>query len=84
MEKHLFSKSLINESNFHSHDMIIEDLKEIGELKKNVTNLCSSDIGSNLNTLLTNALRMSPSRIILGEIRSFEVLTFILAVQFWP
>ena len=32
-------------------------------------------------TLLSNSLRMSPERIILGEIRSKEIATFILALN---
>lgn len=65
----------------NEHLLIIEDLNEIGEITNNTTQLCSSDLDIEMDTLLANALRMSPDRIILGEIRSKEVSTFTLALN---
>ncbi len=65
----------------NEHLLIIEDLNEIGEITNNTTQLCSSDLDIEMDILLANALRMSPDRIILGEIRSKEVSTFTLALN---
>ena len=75
------AKSILKRSSNFGHDIVIEDLNEIGEVNKNTTQLCSSDIGQDMKTLLSNSLRMSPDRIVLGEIRSKEITTFILALN---
>jgi type IV secretion system protein VirB11 len=74
-------KSLLFKCGKDDHFVVIEDLNEIGSITHNTTQLCSSDIGQDMNMLLTNALRMSPERIILGEIRASEITTFLLALN---
>lgn len=79
--KTTFLKSILATEKLNNHHLIIEDLNEIGNISTNSTQLCSSDIGQEMKTLLTNGLRMSPNKIILGEIRGPEVLPYMMALN---
>jgi type IV secretory pathway ATPase VirB11/archaellum biosynthesis ATPase len=74
--------SMLTKTTIDDHLLILEDTKELISPHENVTRLLSTDreTGS-LNSLLTHGLRMSPDRIILGEMRSKEVTTFIQAMN---
>jgi len=74
--------SLLTKTTLDDHLLILEDTKELISPHENVTRLLSTerDTGS-LDSLLTHGLRMSPDRIILGEMRSKEVTTFIQAMN---
>ena len=74
--------STLNMINTHEHLIILEDTKEIDCNVKNQTSLISSsEKGKELKDLVTYAMRMSPERIVLGEIRSKEVISFLLAIN---
>lgn len=64
------------------HHVIIEDVAEIDGDVSNSTHLLSHPSpGKSLNDYCTYALRMSPKRIFLGEIRSEEIVPFLLAMN---
>lgn len=71
--------SMISIVNPIEHTVIIEDTYELTNPNERTSRLVAES--KSLDTLLTYALRMSPERIILGEIRSNEVLTYILAMN---
>ena len=69
-------------ANSNEHHVIIEDVAEIDGDISNTTHLLShSSSGKSLNDYCTYALRMSPKRIFLGEIRSEEIVPFLLAMN---
>ncbi len=73
--------TLINEVSKSEHLIVIEDTNEILISNNNITHI---EVGDNKKLLLqscTNALRMRPDRIILGEVRSSEVIPFIMAMN---
>ena len=74
-------RALLNHVPEKEHKVIIEDLNELEIEDENTTHLCSQQIGLEMNELVTNSLRMSPDRIVLGEIRSKEIVPFILALN---
>lgn len=74
-------KSLLKPISNDQHIVVIEDLNEIGLITSNTTQLCSADLNLEMNQLLANALRMAPDRIILGEIRSIEVVPYLMALN---
>ena len=76
-----FLKSVLGFQFSLKHTVVIEDIEEIGQFNPSATFLCTSRIGQEMKTLLVNSLRMSPDRIIVGEIRSCEVTPFILALN---
>lgn len=64
------------------HHIIIEDVAEIDGDIANTTHLLSHPSeGKSLNDYCSYALRMSPKRIFLGEIRSQEIIPFLLAMN---
>lgn len=77
-----FLKSCLKEINSEEHVVVIEDTNEIIFNDKNFTNLIA---GSGENKSMTDfckyAMRMSPERIILGEIRAQEIVPFTLAMN---
>ena len=79
--KTTFMKSILYNCEEDEHIVVIEDLNEIGNVTLNTTALCTQEIGQGMNQLLSNALRMSPNRLVLGEIRSNEITTFLLALN---
>ena len=64
------------------HLVILEDTYEIQSDKDNTTRLISSkESEQTLDKLLNYCLRMSPDRIILGELRSSEVTPYVQALN---
>ncbi|RZF21371.1 CpaF family protein [Halobacteriovorax vibrionivorans] len=77
-----FLKVCKDMANSNEHHVIIEDVAEIDGDISNTTHLLShSSSGKSLNDYCTYALRMSPKRIFLGEIRSEEIVPFLLAMN---
>ena len=70
--------TLLNEIPAADHIIVIEDAGEI-RLKNPATSYLVSDKIERLKDFCSYALRMSPDRIVLGEIRSSEVIPFILS-----
>jgi type IV secretory pathway ATPase VirB11/archaellum biosynthesis ATPase len=77
-----FINSMIDYIPLKDHLVILEDTYEIQTSKNNTTRMISStDANQTLNKMLTYTLRMSPDRIILGELRSDEITTFAQALN---
>ncbi|MFW5887198.1 MAG: CpaF/VirB11 family protein [Bacteriovoracia bacterium] len=76
-------KSMISELSSKEHLVILEDTHEIMPPHNNTTNLIANDDldGRSLDEYCAYALRMKPDRILLGEIRSKEIIPFILAMN---
>ena len=64
-------------SNLGEQICIIEDLEEINIESKNIIHLATDKFHTPIEKLITWALRLSPERIILGEIRSKEAVGFL-------
>lgn len=81
--KTTFLNSLISHTDKNDHIVILEDIDEIQIPHNNTTKLLADDEleSRSLNNLLKDTLRMSPKRIIIGEIRSNEVETYLLAMN---
>ncbi len=81
--KTTFTNSLLSECETDEHIIILEDTKELIAPNKNSTNLISdaNNPAKSLKNYLTYSLRMSPDRIILGEIRGAEVEPALLALN---
>lgn len=74
--------SLLGAVSQEDHLIILEDTFEITAQHPNQTRFLSGDTPeTSLNSYLTYCLRLSPDRIILGEMRSSEVVTFLLAMN---
>jgi Flp pilus assembly CpaF family ATPase len=75
--------NLLSLSSEDEHTVILEDTHEIKIDRKSVTNLIARDgvQGKSLKDYCSYAMRMSPDRIILGEMRSNEVVPFLLAMN---
>lgn len=74
--------SLIQEVPIEEHIVILEDTHEITAIGPHVTNLLSGkESPKDLSSYLTYALRMTPDRIILGEMRSHEIVPYLLAMN---
>ena len=70
-------QSLLNElTKFNEQICIIEDLQELNIESKNVIHLATDKMNRPIDELISWALRLSPQRIILGEIRSIEAIGF--------
>ncbi len=75
-------KSLLQQIPDNEHLVILEDTHEIIPSNPSFTNLISENSpGKNLKDYCAHALRMRPDRIILGEIRSDEIVPFMLAMN---
>lgn len=59
--------------------VIIEDTKELICHSENAVQLRAQRNGMNMNDLLKDALRLSPKRIVVGEVRGKEALALIMA-----
>ncbi len=81
--KTAFMASLIQNIPSHEHLIIMEDTHEIQSFKENHTLMLSQDgqLNKTLKSYCSYALRMSPSRLVLGEIRSSEIVPFILSMN---
>jgi type IV secretion system protein VirB11 len=73
----LLQSILINEIESDEQLCVIEDLKEINVISKNIIHLTNSDFNRPIEDLISWSLRLSPDRIILGEIRSREAISFL-------
>jgi type IV secretory pathway ATPase VirB11/archaellum biosynthesis ATPase len=74
--------SLISQIPLDEHLAILEDTFEISCLHPYQTRLLSgSSEATSLKTYLSYSLRLSPDRIILGEMRSHEVVPFLMAMN---
>ena len=73
-------QSLLGECDDFEHIVILEDTNEISLENKNTTHLLSSENISLLD-FCSISLRISPSRIILGELRGAEVVPLVLAMN---
>ena len=75
--KTTFLRSVLEMIPEEQHIVIIEDTHELRPARKNITSL----LGRQLQDFCAYALRMSPDRLILGEIRSREVIPFFLSMN---
>lgn len=75
-----FMKSLLASIDSNDHIIVIEDTHELKSTSQNYTHLLARDQLS-LDDLLTYSLRMTPDRLIVGEVRSSEVITALLALN---
>jgi Flp pilus assembly CpaF family ATPase len=77
-----FLRSLLNQVNDCEHIIIMEDTCELEFQSSNFTHLLSNDSkGKSLKDYCSYALRMRPDRCVLGEIRSEEVIPYILSMN---
>lgn len=80
--KTTFINSLLQLADEDEHVIIAEDTFELASPHTNYTRFLSQDIeGYSLENYLSYAMRMRPDRIILGELRSYEVIPFLLALN---
>jgi type IV secretion system protein VirB11 len=80
--KTTFLSSLLKHRSPEEHTIILEDTEEIRDYHPRVTRLISQNHpGRSLTDYMSYALRFSPQRIILGEMRSKEVVPFLLAMN---
>lgn len=74
--------TLLEEASSEEHLVLLEDTQEISCNAKRLTRLLSNENqGRSLSDLLAHTLRLSPDRIVLGEMRSHEVVPFLLAMN---
>lgn len=81
--KTTFLKTLLSECPVEEHVIILEDTHEITPQRFTHTNLLSdpSNADKSLKAFLSYAMRMSPDRLIIGEMRSHEVIPYVLAMN---
>ena len=81
--KTTFLRSLIPKIDEDEHLVVLEDTYEIHQCHKGQTSLLSQkDMeGKSLKDYCAYALRMSPDRLIIGEMRSSEIVPFVLAMN---
>jgi Flp pilus assembly CpaF family ATPase len=72
-----FLNSCLNETSKEDHHIVVEDTREIF-LKHTNTTYLNSPCSKKLKEYCSHAMRMSPDRVILGEMRSHEVIPFVL------
>jgi len=77
-----FLQTLLSMTSSIEHIIILEDTHEIKTNNPNASFLISSNTkGHSLKDYCSYAMRMSPDRIILGEMRSTEVVPFLLSMN---
>mgnify|MGYP004000990591 FL=1 len=78
-----FLSSLLDYTKENEHTVIMEDIEEIVPPYKSSTTLLSKQTGSaySLKSYCSYALRMRPDRICVGEMRSVEVIPFLLSMN---
>lgn len=81
--KTTFLRALLSEVSHEEHVVVLEDTHEIMTFSPNQTSLLASDelTKKSLKDYCAYALRMSPDRLIVGEMRSTEVVPFMLAMN---
>lgn len=75
-----FLTALLNEEETNDHIVVIEDTHEI-ELQNKKTTYFLKNKNNQLTDFCAYSLRISPDRIIMGEIRSNEVIPFVLSMN---
>ncbi len=74
--------TMLAEADPQEHLLALEDTRELHLPHPRQTRLLSSpQPGRSLTELLAHALRLSPDRLVLGEMRSHEVVPFLLAMN---
>lgn len=74
--------TLLNSCSQDEHLVVLEDTYEIISHHPHQTRMLSQDQGDrSLKSYLSYSLRLSPDRIVLGEIRSHEVVPFLMAMN---
>lgn len=77
-----FLSTVISQFKPYEHQLIIEDALELACPHPNATRLLSGEgVKKDMKSYLTYGMRMSPDRIILGELRSSEVISFLMALN---
>lgn len=77
-----FLSSLLKNCKASEHLLIIEDTMEILCHSPNLTKLIATkQENKNMKDYLSYGMRMSPDRIIIGELRSEEVISFLLSLN---
>ena len=80
--KTTFLSTLIAEVEEDEHLVLLEDTPELCARQPRLTRLISQLApGRSLTDYLAHALRLSPDRIVVGEMRSHEVVPFLLAMN---
>ena len=80
--KTTFVRALLAEVRTSEHVVVLEDTHEIPALHEGFTHLLAGQTpGTDLKSYCAYAMRMRPDRIILGEMRSSEVIPFLLAMN---
>lgn len=81
--KTTFMRALLNEIPKDEHVIVLEDTHEIMTFSPNQTSLLANleHTKKSLKDYCAYALRMSPERLIIGEMRSTEVVPFMLAMN---
>ncbi len=81
--KTTFMRSLLPLIDHDEHLIVLEDTYEITNTHRGQTSLLSQKetMGKTLKDYCAYSLRMSPDRLIVGEMRSSEVVPFILAMN---
>ena len=81
--KTTFMRALLSEVSPEEHIIVLEDTHEILSFSPCHTSLLSNNENANksLKDYCAYALRMSPDRLIVGEMRSNEVVPFMLAMN---
>lgn len=81
--KTTFLRALLSEISEEEHVVVLEDTHEILTFSPHQTSLLSRDdlVKKSLKDYCAYALRMSPDRLIVGEMRSTEVVPFMLAMN---
>jgi Flp pilus assembly CpaF family ATPase len=76
-------QALLNENEVQENTIILEDTPEITLQKPGVINLLAQDNFANksLKDLCAYVLRMRPERLVVGELRSKEIVPFILLMN---
>tara|TARA_Y100000780_G_scaffold152506_1_gene137346 strand:+ start:26542 stop:27591 length:1050 start_codon:yes stop_codon:yes gene_type:complete len=72
--------SMLNSTSSEDHLLVLEDTYEILSPHENTTRLLAKE-ENDLKDFMSYAMRMSPDRIVLGELRSKEVESFLLAMN---
>lgn len=76
-----FLSSLLSQIPPHEHSLIFEDTKELQPPPNATELLASSQEGKTLVDFCHYALRMSPDRLIIGEMRGAEVVPYLLMMN---
>ena len=80
--KTTFLNTLIKEVDVNEHIVCLEDTKELSLENKFATRLLASNFeNKTMKDYCKYALRMSPDRVILGEIRAEEIVPLVLAMN---